>query len=269
MDSFISDPLKQNKPSYTIGRSLYWWAESLRMLKKYPIHWYLMGVACSFTFYVVSNFLERIPWLPVIVVPLLMSGIATVGKAQAQGEQPQLQHLRNGFKNNKTTLLGIGMMMSLLMIVIRSFIKVMMYGYIRSHEGIVVAVFIVLTLLLVWTALWSPMIAVFQRVSAAEAIKRSLKILWGRATIAYLLTLIAGGTAFVLALAAPEFFYLNGKILIIPYALILLLLPVLISWVALSAFVAYGDIFPVEDEDATPLQQELQQRLEQIRSMKY
>ncbi|MDR0251276.1 MAG: hypothetical protein LBI35_08250 [Burkholderiales bacterium] len=218
------------------------------------------------------------------LIPCFVVGFVAAGWTQARGGTPTFSHLFNGFKADVKTLMGVGIAMVVLA-GIAIFIFVTMLGsdfatelkslsekndpvatlafFSSSHLWWALFVLAVLGTL-VWFAVWlAPMVVVFQHAGVVRAMLSSLRaslINW-RALSVWLLVPLVGSfvvgmvlgvamavlTLIVLALGLAS----EGSMpMIIPFfiwGVELLIAPFLFSLGALTAFVAYCDIFHAKD----------------------
>jgi hypothetical protein len=241
------------------SRGLGWWAGSFKMLKAAPARWYLTGVIYSVFFYaVVLEVLEWVTWLSVVAVPFFMVGVANTGRAQAHGERWRFAHLVGGLRSKLFRLLFIGVLASALLVAAtRCFMGAMPYSEF-SRLGLDALLAPVLFQPLGWMLFWlAPLVAASQGAGPMEAVWRSLgaTLLNWRAAALYALVPFAGRALLMAARVLPEFFPIVEKAspaLSLLYLLGLLLLPFLVVWVMLSAYVAYNDIFSAGGEPSKP-----------------
>ncbi|MCL2297138.1 MAG: hypothetical protein FWC38_09100 [Proteobacteria bacterium] len=215
------------------------------------------------------------------LIPCFVVGFVAAGWTQARGGTPTFSHLFSGFKADVKTLMGVGAAMVLLAS-IAIFIFLTMLGsdfaaelksLSEKNDPVATLAFLtssqlwlallVLAILgtLVWFAVWlAPMVVVFQRAGVVRAMSSSLNaslINW-RALSVWLLVPLVGSFAvgmalgFVIAVLGLVLLALGlgNEAMIISFlvwGLELLIAPFLISLGALTAFVAYCDIFHAKD----------------------
>ncbi|MDR2244909.1 MAG: hypothetical protein LBE15_05840 [Burkholderiales bacterium] len=218
------------------------------------------------------------------LIPCFVVGFVAAGWTQARGGTPKFSHLFSGFKADVKTLMGVGVAMVILA-GIAVFIFLAMLGgdfaaelkslsekndpvatlafFTSSHLWLALFVLAVLGTL-VWFAVWlAPMLVVFQHAGVVGAMRSSLSaslINW-RALSVWLLVPLVGCFAIgmvlgvVMVALASVLLALGlggegGMLVLLPFliwGMELLITPFLISLGALTAFVAYCDIFHAKD----------------------
>jgi hypothetical protein len=218
------------------------------------------------------------------LIPCFVVGFVAAGWTQARGGAPEFSHLFSGFKADVKTLMGVGVTMVLLAGIV-VFIFAAMLGsdfatemkslsekndpvatlafFTSSHLWLALFVLALLGTL-VWFAVWlAPMVVVFQRAGVVRAMWNSLNaslINW-RALSVWLLVPLVGSFAAGMVLGVVTVVLMSMVLalgfgseasvsMIIPFfiwGLELLIAPFLISLGALTAFVAYCDIFHSKD----------------------
>jgi hypothetical protein len=247
------------------GRGWLWWVEAFRLVKDAVGPWFLIGLGYSCFIYVPTYLIamatENYTWseyvalLPSILEPCFIVGIVAAAWSQTRGEMPRFSHLFSGFKADIKTLLGIGVVTAAIIALLY-----LLIFFMESGGGLAKFTMYVfccpLVFLVGMVAYLAPMVVVFQRAGIVGAMWSSLKALlanWRALTVYMLLPftiilfflVVYEAAVAVIAAFGGEVDW--AAVRLVMGLLLLPFMPFLVSVGMLSVFVAYCDIFHVED----------------------
>lgn len=239
-----------------------WLRQAFAMLWAQRLRWLLLLL----TYYVVLLSIRAVPYLGLLVVPVLKPvfavGFLAAAWSQERGELPAIRHLFAGFRANLRVLLLLGLVFVVGMsaaiaatwlidggklLEVMSGAAMVDEAFLASASVQAAMLFGVLCALPVLLALWfAPALVVFQDCDAPRALMTSLRAAIANwrpiAMYALLLFLYVGVlptfvAAIIAALVPEEAAYTVAVLVLLPY------LALLIATVHVSDYVSYRDIF--------------------------
>lgn len=231
------------------GQGWQWVKQGYALFMKAPLLWIALLVICFIAVLVLSAIPVAGDALSTLLMPVVIAGLMSGCRALEKGEELELAHLFNGFRQNTSqlvTLGGISLVTQLLifgammMVGGAELVNIMMSGQQPEDPQVVVQALagagfaillgVVLFSILMMAMQFAPMLVFFNNIAPVEALKLSLRAflfnIWPM--------LVYGVTLMLLAILAS--------------------IPIMLGWLVLmpiiftSIYACYGDIFPLEQE---------------------